>query len=92
VGETSTLHLERSAGGAEYVFFPASKPSLGSSSPAGRGLATDGRGCGGIVGICECVTVGGLELEGLAVLVSQGVGGGVEGHAAGEDERLCGCC
>jgi hypothetical protein len=34
VGDTSTLHLERSDGGAEYVFLPASKPSLGSSSPA----------------------------------------------------------
>jgi len=39
VGDTSTLHFERSLGGAEYVFLPASKPSLGSSSPRGRSLA-----------------------------------------------------
>ena len=55
-----------------------------------------GDGCEGFrlhsCGICERVTIGGLELEGLAVLVREGVGSGVEGHAASEDERLCSSC
>ena len=36
----------------------------------------------------SALTVRSLEFEGLAVLVGDGVGGGVERHASGENERL----
>ncbi len=99
VGDTSTLHFERSLGGAEYVFLPASKPSLGSSSPKGRTLSVRDKHCGDAVQkmkhACASrwrrVTVGRLELEGLAVLVGERVGCRVERHAAGKDERLSSC-
>ncbi len=41
-----------------------------------------------VQGARPALTVRSLEFEGLAVLVGDGVGGGVEGHASGENERL----
>ena len=60
VGDTSTLHFERSLGGAEYVFLPASKPSLGSSSPKGHSLAVRDKHCGDAV---QKKTVTSLRVE-----------------------------